>query len=439
MGCVLTYSFENDLFGSSKLPSLSVKKSVEKIELTGWIAGRCGDYIIIRTYDSMLKLRIGNGKAEQLAKLPLETLVRIYGVVSGDQLIVYMYDKLVEPVEERTIDYLEASEWDPVTYAKYSVWGVRHPRYRYTVMLQFHLLRYMREYLYKNKFIELLSPMISVSSDPDLRGARKLKTRFYGVEYELTSSVIMYKQLSVAVFKKIFYVARNIREEPVENIDTGRHLAEFTQLDLEYGLAGMDRVIEIAERMLKFVSKRIADRYNELITEKIGLRREPVVFKPPFPRITYDEAIKLASRLGYEVKWGHELSFEAEKALAEYFETPIWITNHPVVSRGFYYLPCEDDPRYNMDFNLILPEGYGEVIDGGSREYRYKQLVERIKKLDEPLEKYKWFLDLVKQGAIIPSSGWGLGLERLTRYLAGHRHIVYASMYPKPPGLTGTP
>ena len=393
---------------------------------------------MLRTYDSLIKCIVNEYKV-QIYELPLETLLEVEGVLDRGVLKIYTYKVLYKPVVERDVDYLEADEWDPETYAKYSVWGVRHPRYMYTVLLQFHILRYAREYLYKNGFIELLPPMISVSSDPGLRGAKKLKTRYYGVEYDLTSSVIMYKQLSVSVFPKIFYMARNIREEPVENIDTGRHLSEFTQLDMEQALASMDDVIDLAERLLKHVSKKIADRYTDLIVEKIGLRREPVVFKPPFPRITYDEALALASKLGYEVKWGRELSFEAEKALAEYFETPIWITNYPVISRGFYYLPREDDPRYNMDFNLILPEGYGEVIDGGTREYRYEKLVERIRKLDEPLEKYRWFLDLVKQGAVTPSSGWGLGIERLTRYLAGHKHVVYASMYPKLPGITGTP
>ena len=338
---------------------------------------------------------------------------------------------------EREIDYLEAIEWDPVKYAKYAVWGVRHPRFWKTILLQHYLLKYMREHLYSRGFVELLPPIISLASDPGLRGAKKLKTIYYGVEYDLTSSVIMYKQLSVAVFQKIFYVARNIREEPVENIRSGRHLSEFTQLDIECGLASVEGVIRVAEELLGEVTRILADKHGDLIQE-IGLRREPVVLKPPFPRLTYDEALEIVRRLGYNIEWGRELSFEAEKALAEYYDSPVWIMYYPVVSRGFYYLPREDDPRYNQDFNLILPEGYGEVIDGGAREYRYEQLVERINKLDEPMEKYKWFLELVKRGAVPPSSGWGLGVERLTRYLAGHRHIAYATMYPKIPGLTGT-
>lgn len=371
-------------------------------------------------------------------KLPLETLIEMKGVFVRDCFKVTSYRVIHKPVVERTIDYLKACEWKPMEYARYCVWGIRNPRFWKTILVQYHLLRYMREYLYEEGFIELLPPMISPASDPGLRGAKKLKTIYYGVEYDLTSSVIMYKQLSVAIYEKIFYVARNVREEPIDNCNTGRHLSEFTQLDIEYGLASIEDVIDIAEKLLWRVTKKLADKHSDLILG-IELRREPVVLKPPFPRITYDEALEIAGKLGYNVKWGKELSFEAEKALAEYYNTPVWIMYYPATSRGFYYLPREDDPRYNQDFNLILPEGYGELIDGGAREYRYDKLLDKIMKLDEPPEKYMWFLELVKQGAIPPSSGWGLGIERLTCFIAGHKHIVYASMYPKIPGLVMTP
>ncbi len=353
--------------------------------------------------------------------------------IASDSIEVIEYKVLNKPVSERKIDYMEADKWDPIYYARNAVWGARNKVFRATILLKHYILRYMREYLYSEGFIELLPPIISRSSDPGLRGASKLKTMYYGVEYELTSSVIMYKQLSVSVFQKIFYIARNIRSEPYMNRYTGRHLSEFTQLDMEYELASLDNAMEVAEKLVKHVSRRIADEHSELV-EMIGCRCEPVVLEPPFPRISYDEALELLSSKGYKPKWGRELSFEEEKVLADYYGSPIWLKHYPASSRGFYYIVREDDERYNMDFNLLLPEGYGELIDGGSREYRYDRLVEKIKAIGEPLYKYSWYLDLVREGAVIPSSGWGLGVERFTRYIAGHRHIVYTTMYPKLPG-----
>ncbi|MET1159891.1 MAG: asparagine synthetase A [Thermoprotei archaeon] len=403
-----------------------------------WIVGKEPDYVIARNYKGLFRISVHGKCSEELARLPLETLVEALVRDTGDQIELLGYKVLVKPLAERSIDYLKADEWEPREYALNAIWGIKHPRYRYTVILQSVLLRELREALYRRGFIELLPPMISPTSDPGLRGAKRLKTKYYGVEYELTSSVIMYKQLSVAVFEKVFFTARNIREEPVKNAETGRHLAEFTQIDIEWGLASTSKVMSLAEEILREVSEIISNEYNWLI-ESIGLRREPVVFETPFPKVTYDEALSIARKLGYDVEWGKELSFEAEKAIAMYYNVPVWITNFPVTSRGFYYLPLEDDSRYNDDFNLILPEGYGEVVDGGAREYRYEKLVKRIKAMGEDVKRYEWFLELVKQGAIPPSSGWGLGLERLTAYIAGHKHVVYATPFPKLPGITGTP
>lgn len=431
--CVLTPK-SSKRYPYKTLSSDSNDADSKRIRLIGWIAGRSENCVIIRTYSSLIECCSDLNKFKDFYKLPLETLVEINGVLRENRITIYTYRVLNKPILERNINYLETVS-DPVRFVENSIWYFRNPIYKYTVIIQFHAIRYAREYLYKNGFIELLPVLISPSSDPGLRGASKLKTRYYGVEYELSSSLIMYKQLSVSIFPKIFYVARNIREEPVENIETGRHLCEFTQLDIEQANSDIDTVMKLAERLLRFVTSRIADKYSDIITDKIGLRKEPVVFKPPFPRLTYDEALDLANRLGYVVKWGSELSSEVERALSNYFETPIWITNYPVVSRGFYYLPLDEDFRYNQDFNLILPEGYCELIDGGAREYRYEYLVSRISKLGEHIEKYKWFLDLVKQGAVTPSSGWGLGVERLTMYLTGHRNIVFTTMYPRPPGL----
>lgn len=377
-------------------------------------------------------------KAEKLFRLPLETLVALKCRRIEKTLIIEDIKIIHLPEKEREIDYLVADKWDVVSYAKYSPWALRHPKYASIIRLQSRILKTIRDALIEEGFIELLPPMISIVSDPGLRGARKLKTIYYGEEYELTSSVIMYKQASVAVFDKVFFVARNIREEPPENIKTGRHLSEFTQVDIEWALATINDVIKLAERVLEKTSRIIAEKYSDEIL-RIGYRKEPVIFKPPFKHVTYDEALELAKKLGYHVEWGKELSHEAEAGVAEYFKEPIWIIGFPRISRGFYYLPDPRDERYNLDFNLILPEGYGEVIDGGTREYRYKELVERIKMLGEPLEKYRWFLELAERGGIPPSSGWGLGLERLTRYLTGAPHIGYAVPYPKLPGVTGAP
>ncbi len=432
-GCLLTYS----KYLYSRTHYLLDLKEKTETSIVVWLVEKDekSKSIVFRDPSGFRELKIYGDKGEELFKLPRETLLYIRGLYDGDILRVENYEVILKPIEEPPVSYVELDE-DLVKLAKYSPWYLRNAYWSNIIKLQHYMLWYAREFLYSKGFIELLPPMISVVSDPGLRGAKKLKTIFYGKEYELTSSTIMYKQATAAVYEKIFFVARNVREEPKEHISTGRHLAEFTQLDIEWALASIDDVIRLAEELLKYVSRKLLGKHQDIV---FSLNKNFTEFKPPFPRISYDDALEITRKLGYDGKWGQELSQQAETALAEYYGSPVWVLKFPAISRGFYYLPDPHDPRYNLDFNLILPKGYGEVIDGGAREYRYDKLVERIKLSGEPLEKYSWFLDLAKSGGIPPSSGWGLGVERLTRYIAGAKHIALAAIFPKLPGITGTP
>ncbi len=443
-GCVLTQDRSKSGYTRSK--PLSIERRVllkeidglhGEVELIAWIVSCDRGCLVLRDSSGVRSLEVYGEPVDELAKLPRETIVWIKGFLESSRLHVREYMVIHRPVEEPPIDYLgDIRDKDPVELARHSPWYMRNPLWKDILWLQHYIMKYAREYLERHGFIELLPPMISVVSDPGLRGASKLRTRFYDMEYELTSSIIMYKQASAAVFEKVYFMARNIRLEPPENISTGRHLAEFTQLDLEWAYAGVDDAIRLAEGLLEYIGSKLVKHHSDLL-ERLNTGFSG--FKPPFPRISYDEALEIVGKLGYSVEWGRELSHEAETALAEYYGSPVWLTGFPVVSRGFYYLPDPSDPRYNLDFNLLLPMGYGEVIDGGTREYRYMGLVRRIKMLGESLEKYSWFLDLARRGGIPPSTGFGLGIERLTRYIAGLKHIVLATPYPKLPGIAGTP
>lgn len=349
------------------------------------------------------------------------------GVVADDIELVHY--GMVKP------DYGSIDPSRPADFARRSYIAIRLPKYQKVLRIQHTIMRYFREFLDSKGFIELLPPMISTTSDPGLRGARKLRTELYGVTYELTSSTIMFKQVAASSLGKIYFMARNVREEPPEHIATWRHLVEFTQLDLEWGGATMEDVMKLGEDLIYYTCKRLAEEHYDTLVEFRGDFHCP---KPPFKRITYKEAIKLEKKLGLPVADGKELSQKAEEAISLEIGEPFWLTNFPAKSRGFYYLPDSQDSSINRDFNLILPQGYGEVIDGGEREYRYEAVVDRIKALGESLDKYGWFLDALRIG-IAPSAGFGLGVERFTRYVLGLKYVWEAVPFPKPPGVTHTP
>lgn len=106
-------------------------------------------------------------------------------------------------------------------------------------------------------------------------------------------------------------------------------------------------------------------------------------------------------------------------------------------ARGFYYIENAEKPGYNVDWNLIVPEGHGEVLDGGCREYRVEELEKRIKSTGENPSEYQWFLDIVSKGYVKPTCGWGLGLERLVKAFHGLAHVGFATPHPRLPGVIG--
>ncbi|MCY0867859.1 MAG: asparagine synthetase A [Desulfurococcus sp.] len=408
----------------------------EKITIRARIKPLGSSRILLRDPTGERIVKLAGGKALEILSLPCETLVEITGVVNGEELTVDDYSILHKPLKPEVLCVDRIPE-DPVEYTrKYHVYA-RHPDILRAVKTYSVVLKSSRSLLDKQGFTELPAPIIGYASDPGLRGAIKATLPLYGGVYEIQSSVIMYKQLYSSLLGKIYYVARNLRIEPPENAGTGRHLVEFTQLDVEASLSTASEMMKLAEEVVYKIVKHILDDYYELLTPKQASFLEKAVPKPPYPRVDYDSAVELLERKGCRVEHGRELSFNAEALLGEIYGTPVWVHGFPASSRGFYYVEDPGKPGYNVDYNLIMPGRSGEILDGGCREYRYEKLVEKIKRHGEPLEKYKWFLDLAEAGGIQPSCGWGLGLERLVKFIQGLQHVAYATPHPRIPGVIG--
>ncbi|PUA33259.1 MAG: hypothetical protein B7O98_02150 [Zestosphaera tikiterensis] len=374
------------------------------------------------------------GKLRELIRNGNEALVKVLieGFVGRD-CVKGSVELVNVGVNSLGVDALDPS--NPERFSKMSYLTIKLPKYRKVLKVQHELIKSFRNVLDSEGFIELLPPVISPVSDPGLRGARKLTTELYGFKYELTSSTIMFKQVAATALGKIYFMARNVREEPPHNLSTGRHLVEFTQLDLEWSGATVDDVIKLGEKLVYESCLDVKERLNHIVSE---FNPDLKCFKPPYRRLSFKEVLEVVRGLGYEVSAGGELPQEAEEGLSKAFKEPFWIVGFPSSSRGFYYLKDERDPTVNRDFNLILPEGYGEVIDGGEREYRYEYVVNRLRELNEDLERYSWFLNALKAG-IAPTAGFGLGVERYTRYLLKLRYVWEAVPFPKPPGVVGCP
>ncbi len=270
----------------------------------------------------------------------------------------------------------------------------------------------MKRFLDKNGFVEINPVIISPLSDPLNHPVKDPIIDYYGNKYRLTKSMIFHKQLSMIYFEKIYSFSPNIRIEPIERKSTGRHLAEFTQLDLEVRNASRETVMTIAEKMINQVIRVVKSRVdNSFLNQNIK------VYERPFKKIRYLDA-----------KREYGINFENE--LSKKMEEPFWIIDIPLEEREFYDKETSPGSGILRDMDLIYPQGFGEAISGGEREYEYERIVDRIKKKGQNLDEFALLLQASEKG-LFPSAGFGIGIERFVRFLRGIEDIKDATLFPK--------
>jgi asparaginyl-tRNA synthetase len=297
--------------------------------------------------------------------------------------------------------------------------------------VQAALGRAIREYLNDEGFLELLPPIIGPVSDPGIRGAKQATINFYGREYKVMSSAILYKQMMAASLGKVYFFSPNVRLEPLETASTGRHLVEFVQVDVEEAGASCEDAMARAEALLAHVSHYARD---ELAEDLASFSRSLNGGAPPFQRLGYDAALRILADHGRPVPYGVEIPWDDEEFLSSLHAEPFFIQDYPRGARGFYDREDLERPGILRDFDLLYPEGYGEAVSGAEREYEYPRVIERLRETGENPSKYGWYLDMLRDG-IPPSAGFGIGIERLTRYVCGLRAVWEARPYPKVAGV----
>lgn len=312
---------------------------------------------------------------------------------------------------------------------------LERPETRLALVVQNRILVAARACLADHGFTELLPPVIGPVTDPGGRGSKQVDIDYYGHRYKLMTSAILYKQASLLMFDRIFFIAPNVRLEPPETGSTGRHLVEFHQIDVEIAGATREDAMSLAQEVVvSAVRGVVADCGPELA----ALGRDPDAFTDllagPFDEISHATAVAELARLGHEQNGAAEIDWTGEEILSRKAARPFFVTRYPKGSRGFYDREDPDAPGVLRNFDLIAPEGYGELMSGSEREFEYTRLVTRMRETGENPAKYGWYLGLARDG-IPRSAGFGLGLQRLTRYLTGLEAVWQTTAYPKIPGV----
>jgi asparaginyl-tRNA synthetase len=255
-------------------------------------------------------------------------------------------------------------------------------------------------------------------------GSTLFEVEYFGKKAYLSQSAQFYEEAALAALQKVWIFQPAFRAEKSK---TAKHLTEFWMIEAEQAFAEQPENMRLQEGLLAAMTVRVlARRQDELKT----LGRTIKEFTLPLPRITYDEARSIASKAGFPFEWGEDVPTEAERAISQTQDSPFFITDYPLTARSFYHMTYADRPRVTKSADLIAPEGYGELATGGQRIHDYKELMSRITSQGLPTESLSWYLELRKFG-MPPHSGFGMGVERATRWIAGLKHIRSASLFPR--------
>lgn len=198
----------------------------------------------------------------------------------------------------------------------------------------------------------------------------------------------------------------------------------------EMAYVELDESLCIQEQMVTYIVRQVlSKRQRELQTLE---RNTDILEKvsPPFPRITYTEALDILKQNGVELEFGDDFGGGDETILASQFDRPVFVTRYPTKAKAFYMKPDPDNPEVVLCADLLAPEGYGEIIGGGQRIDDPELLRRRIEEHNLPIEAYQWYLDLREYGSV-PHSGFGLGIERLVAWICGLDHIRETSPFPR--------
>ncbi len=253
------------------------------------------------------------------------------------------------------------------------------------------------------------------------------ETEYFDQTAYLTQSGQLYNEATAAAFGKVYCFGPTFRAEKSK---TRRHLMEFWMIEPEVCFAELADVMQLAEEMLIFVVERVLDKRREelKVIERDVSKLEKV--KSPFPRLSYDEAIKALQEKGSEIQWGGDFGAADETMISEMFDRPVMVHRYPASVKAFYMQPDPSRPEVALCVDVLAPEGYGEIIGGGQRIHDEELLRKRIAEHTLPEDAFRWYLDLRKYGTA-PHGGFGMGIERAVAWICSIEHVRETIPFPR--------
>ncbi len=360
--------------------------------------------------------------------LTQESSLVVEGTVRADARAPGGYE-----IDVRHIELLQRAHEYPIALKEHGIdflldhrhlW-IRVPRQRAILRIRAEIERAIGEFLDNAGFTRVDAPILTPASCEDT--TELFETRYFDDTAYLTQSGQLYMEAAAMALGKVYCFGPCFRAEKSK---TRRHLIEFWMVEPEMAFVEHEENLRVQEALVEHVVQRVVERCApelELLGRDIH-RLERV--RAPFARISYDDAIRWLGDHGFDIAWGDDFGAPHETALAEQFETPVFIERYPTKLKAFYMQPDPERPEVVLCADMLAPEGYGEIIGGSQRIHDYDLLKARFEEHRLPEETYGWYLDLRRYGSV-PHSGFGLGLERTIAWICGLDHVREAILFPR--------
>jgi asparaginyl-tRNA synthetase len=411
----------------------------ETIQLKGWLYN-------MRSSGKLhfLELRDGTGfvqgvmfsgdfdeeEFEEAGHLRQETSIIVTGEVKEDERAPFVPFELgiqnIEVVAEPTDDY-------PVTHKEHGVaflmdnrhlW-MRTPKQVAIMKIRHEIISAIRGFFDDRSFRLVDAPIFTPAA---VEGTTTLfETEYFSQKAYLTQSGQLYMEAAAMAFGKVYCFGPTFRAEKSK---TRRHLTEFWMVEPEVAFMELDENMDLAEDFVSHIVTQVLENCrHELETLERDLEPLEAITKP-FPRISYDDAVAQVNENGGDMEHGSDFGATDETILSEQYDRPILVHRYPADVKAFYMRKDPEDETKALCVDMIAPEGYGEIIGGGEREWKLDVLEASIAEHGLPMEAFEWYLDVRRFGSC-PHSGFGLGLERTVAWICGLHHVRETIPFPR--------
>jgi len=355
-------------------------------------------------------------------KIKLESSVIIEGKVREDKRSPYGYELEIDDIK---IVQMPLEEY-PISKKEHGIDFLMNNRHLWLrSQRQFHILHVrneiiwaVREFYRNNGFILVDTPILTGAIGESAGELFSVEYFDLGKAY-LTQTGQLYLEAAIMALGKVYNLGPTFRAEKSK---TRRHLTEFWMNEAEVAYYNSDDNMHLQEELVSYVVNRVLERAGDHLKALERDTKPLERVQMPFPRISYDEGIKLLQKKGFDIKWGDDIGGDEETAISEEFDRPVMVYNYPRKIKAFYMQPDPKRSEVVLCDDMLAPEGYGEIIGASERINDLDLLIERIKECNLPIDSYDWYIDLRKYGSV-PHSGFGMGIERLVSWICKLEHI----------------